>query len=565
MKMLTLDDLVRFCKDSNLRTFNARESGQPIVVSVPAVFSEDDNNKSSSILFVLIKMMHVGKNRNGSNLTEDAAKNCLSTIAYKPILANFCEIDGVKDFTSHDFVVKTDENGNEYVEYFERQIGSFTSEDPYIEYDAVEGKNYVYARAAIPREYTDAAEIIERKKGTKVSVELQINKMSYNAVDSVLNLEDVEVMGCTCLGVNPETGVEVQEGMKGANLKIEDFNQQNNSVQFERDEKLIDVLEKLNDTLSNFNNNSVRKEEFAAMNENVQTENENVTEQETVEAEVTTTTEEAGTAAFEGDGETQEAGAGTGTVEGSGAALDDNEPDEPITTPEGTVETVVNTDDEAAVAPTKKEKKVEYSVTVAEGDCRTFSISLEDMDFALWKLVDETYGVPEDVYYSVIVYPDDNYLIMSSYRNGDYKQSYAKDEDDNFSLTGDRIEVFRQWVTADERKALELMRKTYAEMESKLQAYELKEENEKKNALMNSDDYSAIFDTDEYKTLKASDSKATFDSMTSDDLEKKLDSILLTYSKAHKLTNDDVQTSVNKKTIPTVVVKKTGRYGKLFD
>lgn len=558
MKMLTLDDLVRFCKDSNLKTFNAKESGQPIVVSVPAVFSEDDSNKSSSILFVLIKMMHVGKNRNGSNLTEDAAKNCLSTIAYKPILANFCEIDGVKDFTSHDFVVKTDENGNEYVEYFERQIGSFTSEDPYIEYDAVEGKNYVYARAAIPREYTDAAEIIERKKGTKVSVELQINKMSYNAVDSVLNLEDVEVMGCTCLGVNPETGAEVQEGMKGANLKIEDFNQQNNSVQFERDEKLIDVLEKLNNTLSNFNNNSVRKEESAAMNENVQTENENVTEQETVTTE---------TATFEGDGETQEAGtdANTGTTVGVGGGEDEDEPDEPMTTPEGTVEAVVNTDDEAVVTPAKKEKKVEYSVTVAEGDCRTFSISLNDMDFALWKLVDETYGVPEDVYYSVTVYPDDNYLIMSSYRNGDYKQSYAKDEDDNFSLTGDRIEVFRQWVTADERKALELMRKTYAEMESKLQDYELKEENEKKNALMNSDDYSAIFDTDEYKTLKTSDSKATFDSMTSDDLEKKLDSILLAYSKAHKLTSSDDQTSVGKKTIPTVVVKKTGRYGKLFD
>lgn len=294
------------------------------------------------------------------------------------------------------------------------------------------------------------------------------------------------------------------------------------------------------------------------MNENVQTENENVTEQETVTTETTT---------FEGDGETQETGtdANTDATVGVGGGEDDDEPDEPITTPEGTVEAVVNTDDEAVATPAKKEKKVEYSVTVAEGDCRTFSISLDDMDFALWKLVDETYGVPEDVYYSVTVYPDDNYLIMSSYRNGDYKQSYAKDEDDNFSLTGDRIEVFRQWVTADERKALELMRKTYAEMESKLQAYELKEENEKKNALMNSDDYSAIFDTDEYKTLKASDSKATFDSMTSDDLEKKLDSILLVYSKAHKLTSSDDQTSVGKKTIPTVVVKKTGRYGKLFD
>jgi len=47
--------------------------------------------------------MHTGKNRNGSNLTEEAAKNCLSSIAYKPLLADFCEIDGVEDFTSHAF------------------------------------------------------------------------------------------------------------------------------------------------------------------------------------------------------------------------------------------------------------------------------------------------------------------------------------------------------------------------------------------------------------------------------------------------------------------------------
>jgi len=68
------------------------------------------------MLYANVLAFHTGINRNRSNLTEDAAKKAIKNLAYKPVLANFCEIDGVKDFTSHDFDV--DENG-EYV-YFEK-------------------------------------------------------------------------------------------------------------------------------------------------------------------------------------------------------------------------------------------------------------------------------------------------------------------------------------------------------------------------------------------------------------------------------------------------------------
>jgi len=204
-KLLTLDDLVKFCEQNNFAKFSAKDSGYQICVQIPVKFSIDeeiDNN----LFFGNVLVMHTGVNRNKSSLTEDAAKKAIKNLAYKPVLANFCEIDGVRDFTSHDFDI--DENG-EYV-YYEKQVGCFTADKAYMEQDPDhEDRMNIFAKVAIPREYTDAAEIIERKNGTKCSVELGVNKLSYSAKDKVLMLEDVDVMGLTLLGKDPETGQDV--------------------------------------------------------------------------------------------------------------------------------------------------------------------------------------------------------------------------------------------------------------------------------------------------------------------------------------------------------------------
>lgn len=191
--------------------------------------------------------MHSGENRNKSSVTDEALKNCLGKIKYKPFLANFTEVNGVKDFTSHDIEYQEDEDGNTVVKYIERQVGCFTADEPTIEYDEELGHNYVYANVAIPREYTDAAAIIERKGGTKVSAELMVNKMSYDADKGILNLEDIVVMGATALGTDPESGEPVQEGMEGAHLEITDFSADNNRVNYADDPALVEMLKKLVD------------------------------------------------------------------------------------------------------------------------------------------------------------------------------------------------------------------------------------------------------------------------------------------------------------------------------
>ena len=62
-------------------------------------------------------------------------------------------------------------------------------------------KTYVVATAAIPEEYTKTADIIRAKGGTtKVSCELSIYSMSFNAKEKYLELEDFRFNGCTLLG-----------------------------------------------------------------------------------------------------------------------------------------------------------------------------------------------------------------------------------------------------------------------------------------------------------------------------------------------------------------------------
>lgn len=257
-KILTLDDLVAFCQSGKIKSFSSKESGYQLCVHTPSTLKyANDVEETDSTLFAYVKLFHVGKNRNKSSVTEEAAKKALDSIKYKPILANFTDNteDGELDFTEHD--IDIDDDGN--LIYLEKQVGSFTADEPYLEYDKTEKKKFVFAKMAIPKEYTPTAEILKRKGGTKVSVELMVNEMSYNSKKRLLELTDIEVRGCTLLGVNPETGKPVEEGMKGAKASLTDFSASNNSVFKQDNETLIKMLGDLNETLSGYFNSKAQK------------------------------------------------------------------------------------------------------------------------------------------------------------------------------------------------------------------------------------------------------------------------------------------------------------------
>lgn len=494
-KILTIDDLVNFCLKSGMNKFSSNECGYQLSVQVPALFENDKVSEDDTMLYAFVRLFHIGLNRNGSSVTREAAEKSLDGIKYKPILANFTTNtpDGDEDFTSHDMEI--DDDGN--IVYIEKQVGCFTADEPYIANDEETGKDFVYAKIAIPREYTSAASIIERKNGTKISVELLINDMQFDAKEKLLELTDIIVQGATLLGTNPNTGEPVEEGMKNAKVSLEDFSQKNNSVFSGADinEKLIESLDKLNETLSNFNKTNVNcqftkkggncmdklnelLEKYSKTLEDIDFEYENMSDEE-LEAKFAEMFEESGSSTEGADGETSEEGSTENDVEGlvEGAKPEENSTDESN--------------------ENGSEEEGNYSIEISDGK-RTYSVSMNDKIYALNQLVNEVYA-EDGTYYSVIAY--DDCVVMSDWWSGrNYRQSY-KDENDELTLLGDREEVFVNYLTREEEASLEEMKSNYSAIKNELNTYKKAELDTKKNEIFAEESYSEYLGEDEFKEL----------------------------------------------------------------
>ena len=537
-KLLTLDDLVKFCKEQKLYSFSAKESGKQIFVQVPASF-EKKEDENSLLMFVNVKAFHTGRNRNGSSVTVDAAKQAMKTMAYKPILANFTEDEnGNLDFTSHDTDV--DEDGN--IVYLEHQIGCFTADAPYLEQDPDnEDRQYVYATAAIPRDYTAAADIIERKDGTKVSVELAVNELSYDSKNKTLILSDVEVSGLTCLGTDPNTGEAVEEGMQGARLDIADFSKEKNSVHFENDEKTIEIMQELKQTLDN----------YIAVHTAQNFEKGGNDVEDIKEVEVTETPEENTEVEMAAEEEVVEEAA---TEESTEEDADTEAEDE-------AAEETPSEDFEDEPEDEEKDNFATLSVTV-NGETKTFSASLLEKLNALYTLVNETYGESDNDFYDVDADEENKEVYMHGWFGGKhYKQKYSVKKD-VFSLQGDRVSVYTKYLTEDEIKKLDDMKANYAEISDKLAKYEAEPE---KMSIIESEEYSSISDSEDYVAFKAQD--AHFD-LSVDEVRAKCDEMLLNAAKAGKVdfakSNDDSKKEIGMKKLPVQKPKKSGRYGSIF-
>ena len=518
------------------------------------------DSSENDVLIASVLAFHTSRNLNGSAVTEQAAKKAMKKMAYKPVLANFCEIDGERDFTSHDFEI--DEDGN-YI-YYEKQVGCFTADKPYMEEDLdnPERKN-VFAKVAIPRQYTDAAEIIERKGGTDVSIELGVNELSWDSNEKLLLLNDIDVLGLTLLGKNPETGEKVKPGMSNAHIQLEDFSADNNSVINKaqlKEEILAEIMSQLsdikafaenskeggkpkemgkfNELLAKYNktidditfeyeNMSDEELEVAfadafetAENLEDSSSEENVVEEETPVVE-TESSDDASTGAAEKTVETAE------TVEefadGDTSGDNDSTGDTTGDTPEGTdTEDVDNTDD--GVLNNGQQGRKTMSI-----NGQKFEVSLSEIQWALYELVNNTYSDTDNDYYSVEVYEGSKTVVMSGMFSGkSYKQSY-KVRNGVYSLTGDRISVKPVFVTADEEAELDRMRSNYSSIEEKLQKYESEPE---KMDILNSSDYANIADQANFNELKKQENH--FD-LTVDEVKEKADAMLLQYAKSGKL------------------------------
>lgn len=505
-KILTLDNLYQFFVEQNKSVdFSVKESGTPIVVKTNGFFEANESDMPG-MLKLKLKVCHTDVNRNGSHISKENMEKAMPTLKYRPILAYIHELkDGTKDFYAHNMEIVENEDGETEINYIEKQVGCYTADEPWLEYDEEKDKDYVMAYAVIPEGYTEAADIIRRKNGTKVSCELVINELSYNAKEKYLDLMDFYFAGTTLLGVD-EDGNEIGEGMLGARADISDFCHKEPTFNYQ--EKLIETLEKLNFTLESLNKE--KNVEDKGGERDMEKFNELLAKYGKTAEEISFDVEGLSDEELEAKFEEEFGNADEGVVsegddsnpsvsdEGEGANPEDGdnveEDNGTVEGDEGVVVENSNGDPEPAT-----EDKFSKSFAV--------ELSHDDIRCALYNLIAQYEEEDNDWYYIREVY--DNYFYMQGWVNNKiYKLNYSV-EGENVSLEGDRQEVFELIVTESEKLAIEQMREDYSALESKyneLKAfkdnYDAAQLKAQKDAIFAKAEYECLSDNEDFNNLK---------------------------------------------------------------
>lgn len=541
-KMLTVEDLCKFCLENNFAKFSAKESGYQLAVQVPTTFEIDDTSDDNhrGMMRLKFRILHDGKNRNGSFVSHNSAVKASNTIADRPIMAAIHQLDdGSWDFKSHEMEIIENEDGEAEINYIEKQVGSFSSEKPFWEHDDELDKDYLCAYGYIAEEYTKAADIIRNKGWTKNSCELVIEDMSFNANEKQLELNEFYLSASTLLG-REDDGTPIGEGMLGSRADIADFSVENNSV-FSQNKQVIEMLSVLNEKIDNLNINEILKE---GGNDSLKKEFNEIAEEEIKDTPSTENFDDEPEGEDVNYYEEPEAEEEPEVVE-EPQTEEEPEVEEPATDPapaqtvtedenedEGENELTIplgqRDDDDTAGGSKKSNNSLELTITHGEST-KEFSVSLQDKIGALYSLINDTYGDIDGVFYDVEVFDEEKYVIMSSmWTSSAYKQSY-KVKKDVYSLVGDRVPVKAVWCTEDEQKALDSMRANYSSIVEELTSFR---EEPKKQEVLNEECYSQISETDAYKELAKQESHF---SMSIDEIRAELDRQLLEYAKGNEI------------------------------
>ena len=485
-KILFLEDLYNFYSNNYKRSvhYSAEKTGKPIVAQMHANIKFDEEyNSKAGLTPVHLMSSHIGENLNGSYISEASMKQAMSSFANRPILGYIHSVDGQLEFYTHN--MHEDADGN--VVYDEKPIGVIPEScNAQLVYHEDSDKMYLEVDGYLYDEYSPATEILKREKECACSIELFINELSYDAKENHLNLDSFFIQGITILGKTPE-GDDVRPGMEGANIKLKDFSEDNNSMFAMFENQLSEFQDRLSKIESACSNISFSKEggsqgvmtkfeellaKYNKTAEDINFEYENMSEEE-LESKFAELFDD-------GDPDTEPEGdepADDGKDDGDDGKDDgddgkddgDDSGDDPEPEPEPEPVVDDGSDDDQIVDYPKAEKK-NFEVTIQQNE-KQFAVSLQEKIYALSDLVNITYAEADNTYYFVTVF--DGYLVMQDACTGKFfKQEYV-DADGTFALSGERCLVYAEFVTEEEQKSLSEMRSNYEEL------VEFKEEFEK--------------------------------------------------------------------------------------
>lgn len=492
----TIDDLYMFCKTKNYARFSSKENGAPLIVQSIETFESTDHNKDG-LLDVKLKACHVGVNRNGSAISESVMNAHKESFKGRPILGSIIKTDtGEYEFHSHDMTL--DKDGN--LEYIEQPVGVISElKDPYLEYDKENDKTYLMVEGHIFEDYSKAAEILQRHKTCRCSVEIAVEEMSYNADEDYLSIDAFSFRGVTILGYEQDGETEILEGMEGSRITIESFSEENNSMfSANCQEKLIETLEKLNKTLSMFAiNNNVNQEEVS----NEMGHFEELLERYGVEREAID---------FEFEGLSDEE-LDTIFAEKFGSAEESEEHTEEVVEEEIEEGSAEELTEEGASEEEFEEEHEEETVDNFE---LRYEISHEDIRSAIYSLLGAE--SEEGYYYTWIIEVYDNKFIYQDYTDGRfYRRGYSVDGD-NVALGDDSVEVFSEWLSKEEKDALETLKAEYAVLKKFRDDYEAAEVKANKDAIFEREEFAVLSENEAFAALKND-----MDNFTVEEIESK--------------------------------------------
>jgi hypothetical protein len=548
-RLLTLDDLCKYYQNhKNTVVYSAtKNDNTPVTVQLPGslVFNESEYNAEEGLLRTHLKSCHIGDNRNQSTIEKDVMEECAPSIYNRPILGYIHQLkDGSYDFAGHEMFINDDGE----LEYEEIPVGCVPeSGNAQLVYDEDNDKTYLEVDAVIYEQYTKAADILKEKGECKVSVELNLLDFSYNPKKNKLIINKFYFSGITILGVTRDGSEQtIQEGMQGSKITLKDF-KVNNSVcnkysQTDIENKLIEMQESIKNIeakLSGFNIESFYGKEENNLVDNVNL-NETFEETEVVE-ETSEVTEEMSTDTVEEtpvieesfEDETPENEESEETPD-----VDDEETDDVAV-----VEESEESEEEPEVVEVEEiETSEENTETFSETPTnmlRTYEISLEDTRSALYGLLSLQEEADQDYYWIISTYSD--YFIYQSYRSGNYYKQLYSVNNDEISFEGNRVEVFCEFLTEEEKSELETMRSNYSSILNELNVFKAEELHADKMTVFNDTNYQQFLNTEEFKSLM---SKENVDKYSKEELQDKAE---ITFAKLVKAQGTFAATVVEEK------------------
>ena len=155
-----------------------------------------------------------------------------------------------------------------------------------------------------------------------------------------------------------------------------------------------------------------------------------------------------------------------------------------------------------------------------------YELSHDDIRSALYSLLAAT--TEDGYYFTWIIEVYDNKFIYQDYMEDKfYRQDYSKDGE-NVVLGENKVEVFNEWLSKDEKDALETLKADYSALKAFKDNYEAAELKAQKDSVLAREEYSVLAEDEAFKALVADAEKYSVE-----DLETKADVIFAKFVKSN--------------------------------